>query len=448
MIGMDIEEFAKEYFDIELADHQIEWVRFLENAGPKCMLLAPRGHGKTTVVNLIWLSWLIVNDPTIRILLISHSKDKAEEFSLSIRNVMDNPELQQEFGFTTGTPWRANSWRLEGSPHSKPTLTCKGAMGRMTGWRGDIVIFDDLLEINAVSSEATRQKIDNWIKSEVFFALNPGPRQRIIVVGTRKHIDDWYGELLNNPEFVCKTDRALDKDNNPLWPEMYPVEELESIKRLNGTLYFAQEMMNEPAPPEGLTFKYDWLKFYEHLPRDYGIKYYMGIDPSHGSTQKRSSYFALCIIAHDIIKNNIYVCDFYRGKMSPEEQVQKSIEYANKYALKAIYVESVFQYTHVYEGMRERFFNVYPIDYMHSKLKGTSVVNKEERIKNICSPPIELGRVYFKEPTKDYYTKQFINNEYIAFPFGDDEMFDALTLAIHRVAGLRYSEDVPFFAAD
>ena len=456
---MNIQEFSIKYHGLVLQPHQLEWIEFLDSIHRRGILLAPRGHGKTTTVNLIYLSWLIVNNPWLRILLISHSKEMAESFSRSVRAVMENPELQQEFNFELGTPWRANSWRLEDSPQAKPTLECKGAMGRMTGWRGDMVIFDDLLEINAVTSEAVRNKLQAWIDTEVLPAINPTDYEKVIVVGTRKHMDDWYGQLLLNPDYVHRVDRAFldESETDVLWPQVldekgtpiadaYTRDRLHERKREIGTLRFYQEYMNHPSPPEGLMFKYEWLRFYEHLPRDYGIKYYMGIDPSHGSTQKRSSWFALCVVAHDIIQNKIYVVDFYRNKMSPQDQVLKSIEYAEKYNLSSIYVESVFKYTHVYDAMRERFHNVYPIDYMHSRLKGTSVVNKEERIKNICSPPIELGKVYFKEPSKDHYTKQFINYEYVAFPLGDDDMFDALTLAIHRIAGLRYNADVPFHA--
>ncbi len=443
---MNIKEFASTFFGIDLTNHQMKWVKFLENAGPKCMLLAPRGHGKTTVVNLIWLSWLIVNDPTIRVLLVSHSKERAEEFSVSIRAVMENPELQEEFNFKDGSPWRSTSWRLEQSPHAKPTLTCKGAMGRMTGWRGDIVIFDDLLEINAVSSEATRKKIDNWIKSEVFFALNPGPRQRIIVVGTRKHIDDWYGQLLNNPDFECRVDRAWDSNKRPLWKAMYPREELERIYRLNGPLYFAQEMMNEPSPPEGFLLLYKWLRFYEHLPDHGHFNYYVGIDPGAGTSKdKRTSWLAICVVAHDKIYNKIYVVDLYRGKHFPDEQVQVCCKYLDKYTdIKKIYVEAVFEYTHVYNALRERYQNVRKKDYIHERLKGVSVVKKEERIIQVLAPHIELGKILFKHPNNDQYTKTFINHEYTAFPYGDFDMLDALTLAVHRIVGMRSVDTVPF----
>ena len=217
---MNIEEFSVRFHGLVLQPHQKELIDWLQAVKHRGIALLPRGHTKTTTTNLLYLSWEIVNNPEMRVLIISHSKEMAEGFSRSVRAVMENPELQDEFGFKTGSPWRANSWRLEGSPQAKPTLECKGAMGRMTGWRGDMVIFDDLLEINAVMSESVRRKLDHWIKQEVLPAINPTPLDKVLVVGTRKHIDDWYGQLLNNPDYeqYTKTDFLNEEETERLWP--------------------------------------------------------------------------------------------------------------------------------------------------------------------------------------------------------------------------------------
>ena len=441
---MNIKEFAMKYFGLTLPRHQKSWLRWLDKAGNKCMLLAPRGHGKTTIINLVYLCWLIANDPKLHILLVSHSKEMAEAFSRSVRAIFEREDIQEDFGIEIGNPWRANSWTLKGSKDNKPTLRVVGAMGRMTGWRGDIVIFDDLLEINAVSSPATRKKIDNWIKSEVYPALNPGPKQRIIVVGTRKSIHDWYGELLEGNLFNCRVDKAFRLDGYPLWPEVFTKEKLAEIKELQGALYFAQEMMNEPSVAEGLVFKTEWLKFYENLPNG-RYKWYMGIDPSHGSKSDRATYFSICVVAHNTESNKIYVVDMYRGKLTKHEQVMKAVSYADRYPIDAMYIENVFNYTHVFDGMRARYQNVFEIDYIHTQIKGTTAVKKEERIQNICQPAIETGRIFFMKPDLNKYIAEFLEYEYIAFPHGDMDMFDSLTLSIQHLVGHKIITEIPWY---
>lgn len=456
---MDIEEFARRFHYIVLQPHQLKWIEFLERVKKRGILLAPRGHGKTTTLNQIYLSWVIANNPRIRILMISHSKDMAESFSRTIRTVMENLELQREFDIAEDTPWRANEWRLKDSPHAKPTLVCKGVLGRMTGWRGDMVFCDDILEITGANSPATRQKIKDWMGTSVIPAIDPGEHEKMIYVGTRKHIEDIYGECLENPEYEKLVDRALDEENNPLWPyildekgkiirEQFTYETLMQRRMEIGPLRFAQEYMNQPSPPEGRLLKYDWLKFYEHLPTHGHIEYFIGIDPSHGSKNEGTSYFAYAVVAYDKVYQNIYVVDFFRSRLSKEEQIQKAMVKATEYAPTAIFVEAVFEYTHVYNALKNHFRNVVSVDYIHQKLKGVSVVNKQERIMNVCAPAFEMGQLYIREPSKDPQTRTFINYEYVPFPDGDDDMLDALTLAIHRLVGTRSTGDIPFFSPD
>lgn len=463
---MDIGEFSIRFCGTVIQPHQKKWIDFAEKTKHRGILLAPRGHGKTTTINYVWLSWVIANNPEFRILLISHSKDMAEKFSMAVRNVMEHKELQEEFDLKDDTPWRANSWRLNRSPQSKPTLECKGALGRMVGWRGDMIVFDDLLEFST-DTEASRVKLDNWRKQSVIPALDTHKLDKIIVVGTRKGIDDWYGELLEGSLYDSRVDRAFSNKNymkdesaKPLAPHFY--DEAGNIigdwwtrkallrrREEIGVLKFEQEYMNNPSPPEGLKLKYDWLRFYDHLPTHGHLEYWAGIDPSAGvSVDKRTSWLAICIVAYDKIYNKIYVTDFYRGKHSPNEQVTICRSYLDKYTaygFKKIYVESVFEYTHVYKALRDLYLNVRPKDYMHTKLSGISQVSKEGRVMEVLAPNIELGKILFKHPKNDPHTKTFINHEYLAYPYGDFDMLDSLTLAVHRLVGIRDNRRQPFY---
>ena len=67
-----------------------------------------------------------------------------------------------------------------------------------------------------------------------------------------------------------------------------------------------------------------------------------------------------------------------------------------------MFIEKVFAYNHVYDAMKEQFLNVYPIDYIHTKIKGTAVLNKLERIKNRC---YEFSHKSFFSPPDIYNFK-------------------------------------------
>ena len=454
---MNIEEFAIKYHSLTIQPHQKRWIDFLEHIKHRGILLAPRGHGKTTTINLLWLSWVIVNNPDLRILLISHSKDMAESFSRAVRNVMENPELQMEFGFETGTPWRSNSWRLEQSPQSKPTLECKGALGRMTGWRGDMVIFDDLLEFST-ATEGSLTKLYEWIKQDVIPAINPHRLDKVVVVGTRKGMDDWYGQLLLNPAYESLVDTAFldEAETQCLAPYLYDEhgqiivpwwnrEKLLMRKDEIGALKFAQEYMNRPSPNEGLELDVNWLQYYENLP-DATLHRYIGIDPSGGSSLTEASYFAMCCVAHDPYTDNIYVLDMHRSKCSKRQQVEHAMEWMVRYVPEAAYIENVFEYTHVFDALvRGHFPNVKEKDYIHTRLKGVTEKSKEGRIREVLAPAFEMRRIFLRPPTLDPMTKTFLDYEYRAFPMGDKDLLDAMVLAVHSLVKIGWIDRIPWY---
>ncbi|MHA2066641.1 MAG: hypothetical protein ACXABY_19895, partial [Candidatus Thorarchaeota archaeon] len=51
--------FALYYLNIVVQPHQREWLEHVINGGPRVVLLAPRGHGKTTTIITVLLVYMI-----------------------------------------------------------------------------------------------------------------------------------------------------------------------------------------------------------------------------------------------------------------------------------------------------------------------------------------------------------------------------------------------------
>jgi hypothetical protein len=82
------------------------------------VILAPRGSGKTTIVNTGLLSWLVATRPDIRIGLFSQKAEKAEDMSSAIMGIIsESDEFREVFGNLRGSKWRANGWLRRDSPH-------------------------------------------------------------------------------------------------------------------------------------------------------------------------------------------------------------------------------------------------------------------------------------------------------------------------------------------
>ena len=75
----DINRFASEYIpDVEyLRPHQLDWLEQIHNGGKRVLVLAPRGHGKSTIIRT-YIMFRICHDPEIKILMASHVESLAK----------------------------------------------------------------------------------------------------------------------------------------------------------------------------------------------------------------------------------------------------------------------------------------------------------------------------------------------------------------------------------
>ncbi|MHA2265474.1 MAG: hypothetical protein ACXAEN_24050, partial [Candidatus Thorarchaeota archaeon] len=58
----DIFVFAKTYMSTTLRPHQLDWLEQIHNGGKRVLVLAPRGHGKSTIIR-IYIMFRICHDP-------------------------------------------------------------------------------------------------------------------------------------------------------------------------------------------------------------------------------------------------------------------------------------------------------------------------------------------------------------------------------------------------
>ena len=395
----------------------------------------------------------ICHDPDIKILMASHVESLAKLQARAIQMYIELPDIQTDFGFSKGRPWSVSTFHLAGK--IQPVMATVAARGGMVGKRFDIVIFDDLLSLENCINETSREKILNWIRAEVLPAIDPYDpendeydKEKMIVIGTRKHQHDWYSQLLKEDLYTKVLDVAYTEDDlgnrTYLWPEKFNKEVLDmKLKELKPRL-FAQEYMNEVAPSEGMAFKREWLRFYDKLPKPYMLKYAMGIDPSLGSKERRASSLAVAVIAYDTRPDyhKIYIVDLFKDKLSLREQEAKINEMYDKYKPESTNIEAVLVNSVFSDRMIQQVPGAYPIDYIHSKLKGTSDVNKTNRIKTLVGGYFEDNMIYLRNPDYDDDVHNFIETEYIEFPDGEKDLLDALNLAVDLVEFERYA-DVP-----
>jgi len=141
----------------------------LESA-QNALVLLPRGHGKSKMLQG-YITWLIVNNPNLRIILASESDKKAMVFLRSIRNTIEyNPIIKKYYGELKGIPWSDHEIELSTRTehHTEPTLMSVGSgSGQITGLHSTHLYLDDLVSFASARSQSQREKDLDWYKTSL-----------------------------------------------------------------------------------------------------------------------------------------------------------------------------------------------------------------------------------------------------------------------------------------
>lgn len=168
-----------------------EW---LQTGPEKLVIEAFRGIGKSWVT-AAYVCWLLYRDPQLKIMVVSASKTRADDFStFTLRLIHELPFLQHlipkdgqrssKISFDVG-PSRADQ---------SPSVKSVGITGQLTGSRADIIIADDIEVTNNSATQGMREKLKELTK-EFSAILKPLPTSRIIYLGTPQTEQSIYNSL-------------------------------------------------------------------------------------------------------------------------------------------------------------------------------------------------------------------------------------------------------------
>jgi len=296
--------FDTYYCGMAYAEHRQRWLDILATAYRKgqssrddqsLLLLAPRKHGKTELAVTFTL-WLICMNRNIRVLWIGSKADLAKKRLARCKALLESARVQNDWCGEPETgfgPWRGDSGDVEWDKSRiritrsaaliDPTIEAVGMRGAITGGHFDVIILDDVEDENSVRSGSVREHTREWFEGTLTPMLNQGGL--MLCIGTRKHFDDLYGRLDENPMWQIITDKAImqwpDKyeptyeeidgkdiftgvsvegEAKVLWPEQRPFEYMIRQRIKMGSTIFAREMQNEVVDDETAQFRLAWLK--------------------------------------------------------------------------------------------------------------------------------------------------------------------------------------------
>jgi phage terminase large subunit-like protein len=393
--------FAKYYFPkfFEDATPKFHWelaqlARTLEKSQRDrgfegCVIAAPRGHAKSTIVTfLVPLYWICFKKKRY-IVIVSETGDLAESLVSDIRHQLEeNERLRADFGDLCGInvrprpqKWTTTDLIAAHQDENNRPLFMTRVKARSTGgsfrgirWgdvRPDAVICDDLEKDEHVRTPEQRQKLRDWFFKVVLPAIDPHVGG-FVVVGTILHFDSLLNNLLKQatdaeairkkaladgdpdpPEllYLTRMYRAI-QDGKALWPERFSLKWLDKKRHAMGTLSFNQEYLNHPIDEEARIYRPEWIQWYTANELGYDrdkrrwsfrgeeLDVYIGVDPAIDE-KEQSDYFAACVIGYARKANCFVILYTFASRLDFPSQVKMIRKMADTWNPKYIGIEEV-----------------------------------------------------------------------------------------------------------
>lgn len=313
------------------------------------LILWPRGSFKSSVSTQAFPIWLLWHNPNLRILIDSETMHNAKTYLAGIRSVLQNNKMVRavctnergeymlEPAYKTANGFTDDSVILATRTNAnlkEPTIFCSGVDNARTGMHVDVILMDDLVsERNVTTSAQIEKTYDHYRMSRSL--LDPGGLQ--IIIGTRYHMSDMYGQLmalhaeddpddLNSMSITVKP--AISQDGVLLFPNRLTEKFLEEQRKAQGSYIFSCQYMLNPIDASDAVFRKEDIQRYDSIPTDIMAKY-IAVDPTVTENERSDFFVCLCIgVTRD---NHVYVLDYTHEKCSVRTGLQSIVQMYQKW---------------------------------------------------------------------------------------------------------------------
>lgn len=250
----------------------------------------PPRHGKTET-ELHAIAWLLARRPALQLAFVGYAQRFAETKSRKARGLAREAGVPLADDAQSRQDWRTGV--ADGG------LWASSIGGALTGTGFQALFIDDPVKDRATAeSAAMREHTWEWFTDTAFTRLEPNGS--CIVTQTRWHSEDLAGRLLKQGwESVSLP--AINDGTDPrreigeaLWPERWPVEALEDIRKHGnlGDYGWYSLYQGQPRPRGGALFKD--VTTYASVPDP--ARYVVGLDFAY-TAKSRADYSVAVVLA-------------------------------------------------------------------------------------------------------------------------------------------------------
>lgn len=405
-----------------------EILNFIFNSKLQILQISiPPRHGKSEYISHWLIFWLLMNIPTIKIILTTYGMRLTETFTLRIRDLM------LHYGRLRGVSLTKHTQHEFYTQYGGGVIGT-GVDGALTGKGGDLILIDDPVKSDAEAmSRNRRDKTWQWFISTLYTRLEKNAK--LILLSTRWHKDDLTGRIIENrnlfggiktinlPAIAGTNDILGRKEGEVLCPERFPLEDILIRKKVMGNFWFNALYQQNPINEEAQIFKNEYWNWYnenEIIKPEYIIQVW---DTAY-ETKEHNSYSACCTLGK--IGNKIYLLDVYRGQIEFPELKKQGRLLIEKWQPNKVCIEGKASGKSLIQELK-RIFNK-RIEELESMDKTTRAY--------IVTPFLEERNVYIKQNAP--WVGDFLS-ELSDFPNGKhDDQVDAFTLGLQYLKNKFY----------
>lgn len=236
----------------------------------------PPGHGKSETASVGFPAWYLGRNPNRYVIAASHTADLATDFGRKVLGLVGSPLHGAVFPHSRLDENSASASRFNLGRGGAYYST--GIGGTVTGRRAHLLIVDDAAKSPSdYRSPEFRKALKEWFSAVAYTRLMPGGA--IVVIASRMHADDLTGWLLRehasdgwrvvSMPAIATADDEWRKEGEPLWPEMFPLPVLASIREFVGRSIWRALYQQDPTSEEGEIFQRAWFGRFREPPASF-----------------------------------------------------------------------------------------------------------------------------------------------------------------------------------
>jgi predicted phage terminase large subunit-like protein len=308
---------------IDAMCYQLERVRTGETN--RLIINVPPRMLKSITVSVAWPAFLLGHNPSLKIMVVSHSTDLATVLSNQFRQVVEAEWYREAFPTMSGAPRKDNERIFETSAGGKREARSVGA--GILGLGADCFILDDLLDPGEMTTQLAEEKVNSWLDQRLSTRVNDPAKTAMVLVMQRLSEGDPVAHMSAQEDWdklvlpaIAQSDISvpmgphethLFRQGDLLDQERFPRRFLDTQKAKLGSASFRAQYLQAPVPDGGGMVDMALFQRYEVLPREYDARF-LSVDAASGS--ESGSYSVIQIL--QITNGRLYLAKCVRGYWS------------------------------------------------------------------------------------------------------------------------------------